>query len=172
MRDSHIVVGNVMVLLAKQLATWSLTGVLILFLPRYLGDEGLGQITFATSFTGMFGWLILLGVPTYLVKEVARDRSKISSYLFNSLIMRVILSVLVFFVIVVSINATGYSGQARTVVYIGALTTIALCLNNTTASVLQGMENMRWQSVAEISGKVVITAIGLLVLVNGHGVIA
>ncbi|MBI4317970.1 MAG: flippase [Chloroflexi bacterium] len=172
MKDARTVVANVIVLFVKQLATWSFTGVLILYLPRYLGDEGLGQITFADSFSGMFIWLLLLGVPTYLVKEVARDRERISSYLFNSLVMRMPLAAVVFLIVFLSVNVLGYSSQTKTVVYIGALITIVQSLNHVAGAVLQGIENMRWQAVADVVGKAVVSGAGIFVLINGHGVVA
>ncbi len=170
MGNSQTVIANVIVLLVKQIVTWSLTAVLILFLPRYLGDEGLGQVTFASSFTGVFVPLIVLGVPTYLVKEVARDKDKIGIYFVNSLVMRIPLSAAVFVIVWLSVNIMGYSAQMKTVVYLGCLTTIAMCLNDTASSILQGIENMRWITVADIAGKLVTTGVGILVLINGYGV--
>ena len=171
MRDSHTVVANVIVLFVKQLATWGLTTVLFLFAPRYLGDEGFGQITFASSFTGLFVVLILLGVPTYLVKEVARDRTQLGAFFFNSLMMRIPLSAMVFLIVFLSVNLMGYSPQTQMVVYLGCVTTILLCINDTASSLLQGIENMAWLSVAEVVGKLVVTGAGIFVLINGQGVV-
>ncbi len=53
-QDSQIIVSNSLTLLLRRLVLWGLNGVLILFLPRYLGDHGLGQLSFAQSFSYLF----------------------------------------------------------------------------------------------------------------------
>lgn len=161
-----------MVLLARQILTWSLTGVLILFLPHHLGDQGLGQIAFATSFAGMFVSLILLGAPTYLVKEVARDRGKVDTLFLDALLMRLPPSAAVLALVMLSVQAMGYSSQARWVVFIVCLATLVTGLNSTAVSLLQGLEKMRWPSAAEVVAKAIVTGVGILLLSNGRGVIA
>ena len=58
------IIDNVGALILRQLATWTLTTVLILFLPRYLGDDGFGQVTFATALVTMLLVVTNLGVGT------------------------------------------------------------------------------------------------------------
>ncbi|MBI4320706.1 MAG: flippase [Chloroflexi bacterium] len=171
MRSSHTVIANVIILFFRQLATWGLSTAIIVLLPRYLGDEGLGQLTFATSFNSLFASLVLLGVPTYLVKEIARDRAKLGSHFFNALAMRVPLSAVAFMIVFVSINLMGYSTQTKSVIYVACLTMAVFCLNNTASSILQGIEKMGWLSFAEVAATLVSTVAGVLVLVGGHGVV-
>ncbi len=61
-KDTHIVARNVFVLLTRYVALWVLNGALVLFQPRYLGDAGLGQFYFATSFVSLFSIGVALGV--------------------------------------------------------------------------------------------------------------
>ena len=53
-KDSHILATNSLILLSRRMMLWVFSGVMILFLPRYLGAEGLGQLAFAISFVGLF----------------------------------------------------------------------------------------------------------------------
>ena len=47
----------------------------VLVLPTRLHDGGLGDVYLAISFTGFFGVFTTLGVSTYMVRAVARDRT-------------------------------------------------------------------------------------------------
>lgn len=41
---------------------------------RILGSEGIGKISFATSFSGLFAMLAVLGIPVYGIRECAKVR--------------------------------------------------------------------------------------------------
>ena len=70
------VARNIVATLATQLISWGLTFAVTLYLPRYVGDAGLGKLAFAASFMAIFGVIVPLGTGTLLVKEIARDRSR------------------------------------------------------------------------------------------------
>ena len=62
---------NTMIQAGSQVLTWALSWVLLVLLPRYLGDDGFGKLFFAISYGTIFSTLINLGVNTYLTKQVA-----------------------------------------------------------------------------------------------------
>jgi len=88
-------VRNIAALLTGQGMTWGLSFLLTLFLPRYLGAVNLGKLTFAASIAEMAREFVLLGTSTFLVREIARERSRLSAYLGHALLLRTMASVVV-----------------------------------------------------------------------------
>lgn len=170
--DSHIVARNSMMLLTRYLAVAGLNAVLVLFLPRYLGDTGLGQLQFALSFASLFVPGVALGVRQFLIKEVARDRSQVHGYLGSAIGLRLVTAALVFSVIVIFTHVDARLHEARWVLYLAALGMIATAFAHLMATVLNGLEDMTGPAAGEIVDKLVVVAAGIAVLVLGLGVLA
>ena len=67
MSRSRRLVRNILVSLGTQLISWSLTFAVLLYLPRYVGDAGLGKLSFAAAFVSVFGVLVPLGTSQVLI---------------------------------------------------------------------------------------------------------
>lgn len=170
--DSHIVARNSIVLLTRYLAVAGMNAVLVLFLPRYLGDTGLGQLQFALSFASLFVPGVALGVRQFLIKEVARDRSQVPNYLGSAIGLRLVTAGLVFSVIIIFSHVDQRLHEARWVLYMAALGMIATAFAHLMATVLNGLEDMTGPAAGEILDKLVVVAAGIIVLVLGLGVLA
>lgn len=172
-KDAHIVAHNVFVLLTRYVALWALNGALVLFQPKYLGDTGLGQFYFATSFVSLFSIGVALGVRHFLIKEVARSRSKAQQYLGAAMGLRIISSLLVLAIIMVSARIMHQTDStAGKVIFIASLWMIASAFAQLMAAVIHGEENMTWAAMAEVVNKIVVVVAGIIVLVLGMGVLA
>lgn len=171
MRQHAILLDNVAVLFVRQLATWSLTVVLILFLPRYLGDEGLGKIVFATSVVAILLVFTNLGTSTFTVKQVAVDRGRLPDLLWNAYGMRLATALVLAALLVAVVSLLRPDGEARAVFYVAAGILVAMSLDQAQIAAIQGLEKMRWLSLAEVMNKATVTGIGILLLVTGHGVV-
>ncbi len=171
--DAHILVQNSVVLVARYGLFWVLNALLILFLPRYLGDTGMGQVQFAMSFAALFATVVGLGARQYLIKEVARDRTKVAELMGAALGMRVLSSVAVLLVIFGFAQLTGYSNEAKIILYVAGLWLVANNLANLFGSILQGQENMSVPALGELTNKGIELVAALVVLVLlGLGVVA
>lgn len=170
--DSHTIAFNSVALIVRQAALWGLNAVLIVFLPRYLGDEGLGQLQFAASFTYLFSVGITLGAGQFLIKEVARDGSRAAYYMGTAIGTRILAGILILSAILVVAQISGLSGTARWVIYLAAATMMAHAFARLMAAFLQGFENMTAPATAEVAGKAFVVAMGIVVLVTGQGVVA
>ncbi|MBV9852392.1 MAG: flippase [Armatimonadetes bacterium] len=151
--NRHRVARNLLATLATQLISWALTFAVMLYLPRYVGDAGLGQLTFAASLAGFFGVLVPLGTSTVLVKEIARDRGRTGELLTAALLLRVPLGLAMTGLAIAAVGALGYSGLIRTLVTVAALGMVVGALNDALASALQGQENLPRQSAAVLVEK-------------------
>ena len=165
------IVDNVGALILRQIATWTLTTLLILFLPKYLGDSGFGQVTFATALVTMLLVVTNLGVGTYLVKRVAVGDDDGSDLLWNALAVRLVVSIVAFEVMLPVLQITTH-GELRTLLQITGVTLIIMSLARTLEFAIQAIEKMRWLAVTEVANKAVTAVAGVTVLVLGYGVVA
>ena len=171
-KDTEIVVSNSLILLSRRLVLWVFSGVLVLFLPRYLGDAGLGQLAFAQSFAALFATVLSLGLGRFLVKEIARDRTAINTYLGAAIVLRIVTALLVGGAILAIIQILPYSSEAKKVLYVAAGAMIVISFVQLMTAILNGMEDMGWAALADVIGRLVVMTVGIAVLLRGLGVVA
>src|SRR5690242_10555667 len=82
------IVKNASALMSSQIITWGLSLLLVIFLPRYLGPIGIGELQIATSIWAIMGVLIAFGTDTLLTKEIARHPEKAAHLLGTTFILR------------------------------------------------------------------------------------
>lgn len=145
--QSRLVGRNIAATLATQLISWGLTFAVTLVLPRYLGAAGLGKLTFAASFVGVFAAFVSLGTSTALVKMIARSRERLGELLPAALLLRVPLALLLIGVASLAVWALGYPALTRLLVLLAALGMLGSTLNDALGAALQGLENIPRQSV-------------------------
>ena len=88
MSRSRLVARNVLVTLATQILSWGLSFLVTLYLPRYVGSGGLGALTLAGSFAGIFSIGVGLGTSTVLTRDIARDPDRVGELTLAALALR------------------------------------------------------------------------------------
>ena len=167
------VVDNIVALLMRQVLTWTLTAILmVFFLPRYLGDEGLGKVTFAVSLITMLLVLTNLGTATFTVKQVALDRARVSELLWNAYAIRALTAIPIGAVVASVTRLVPLDSDAKAVLYLASATMVVMALDKAQVAAIQGLEKMRWLGAAEVANKATVMALGIALLVTGHGVVS
>jgi peptidoglycan/LPS O-acetylase OafA/YrhL/O-antigen/teichoic acid export membrane protein len=161
---SRRVARNLLATLGTQLASWGMTFAVTFFLPRYVGDDGLGKLAVATSFIALFGVVVPLGTSTVLIKEIARDRARTGELLSAVLLLRLPVGLLMAALAVGSVYLLGYPPVIQTLVFVSALGMLTFTVNDALGAALQGQENMPRQSVGILVDKFLfsVLSIGLL----------
>lgn len=162
---------NVGALFLRQVAVWLFSFVTVLFVPRYLGDEGLGQITFATGVLMMLVMLTGLGSDAYVVKEIAKHPDRASRLMWMAYLVRFAVSLLTFAALALVLQITPIDGDLRNVLYVTGLTVIVMSLREAQSRTIQGLERMRWLSLAETLHKGTVMGLGVGLLIAGYGVV-
>ena len=163
---SRRVARNVLVTLATQLTSWGLTFAVMLYLPRYVGDTGLGNLAFAASFVVIFGVFVPLGTSTVLVREIARDHDRAGELLTAALLLRLPLGLLMGAVAIGVASLLHYSPLVQLLVVLGMAGMIVVALNDALASALQGQENMTRQSAAVLVEKFLASGLTILLVLE------
>jgi O-antigen/teichoic acid export membrane protein len=145
------VARNVAAVAATQLITWALTAVVALYLPRYVGDTGLGKLAFASSFVVLFSVVIPLGIDTVLVREIARDRERTGELLLTALALRLPLCAVSALSAYGLATLLGYSVETRQIILGAALGIAVSSINDPLTAALQGQERLPRSSAASLA---------------------
>ncbi|MCK4736157.1 MAG: flippase, partial [Methanophagales archaeon] len=162
---------NTAALFAAQFVVSILGLVLSIFIARSLGAVIFGKYSFALAFTAIFAVFSDLGYNTLLIREVAKDKSQTSKYLDNTLCMRALLSLVIFALIVVTINLMGYPADTKNVIYLFGIYTLVVSFSAVFKVTFRAFEKMEYEAGITIFANIIRLSLGLLVLFLGYGLI-
>ena len=138
-----LIAKNIVALLGSQVATWAVGVPLLIIVPQYLGDRQFGQLSFAYSFAGFFGLFASLGMGSFIVKQTARDSARVGSYVFNALVMCLLLTCLLSVAAIGTSSLMGYDTQTRIVIAVACAYMVWSTENGILVAGLQGQQRMR-----------------------------
>jgi O-antigen/teichoic acid export membrane protein len=162
---------NAIFLMASQVATWGLTLLLTVFLPRYLGAGAVGKFHLANSLWAIVGIVAAFGMDLLLNKEIARAPNRTPELLNASIVLRIILFCLGYAGIVGYANMVGYPEETRLVIYIIGIGNLFAQIMGAFESSLKGLERMDYVSLGNVIGKGVLTVLSIALLLMGQGVL-
>ncbi len=137
---------NVLVTLGAQLLSAGMTFVVTLFLPRYLGDVGLGRLAFAASLVSIFGVIVPCGTSMVLIKGIARDRERTGELLRAVMCLRLPLAFVMMGLATAFVTMLGYPEATRLLVLAGGIGLMAETVNEALGAALKGQENLPRQN--------------------------
>lgn len=164
MSTVHRLVKNTSVIFISQILSYVLGFFITMYTARYLGAEGYGILSLALSITGIFGILADLGLNTLMVREVARNKELADTYISNTFLMKMVLSILTFGLMFSVVNIIGYSSTVSTVIYLITFSVIVNAFTGVLNAVFQANEKMEYVSVSTIlssAAMLVGTAVGI-----------
>ena len=91
---SATVARGALALLSTQPLTWATSLAAAVLLPRYLGDQGFGQLSMALNISVLVGMVALFGVPTYLRRRVATEPACAALYGTGALVILLVAGLL------------------------------------------------------------------------------
>ncbi len=144
-------VKNTAVMMAAQAATWVSGFLLMIFLPRCLGNEGYGRLFLAMSVQMICQWFIDYGGQNYIAKEVSRDRSNVSALMTHSAILRIGLWLISLIATYLFSLAAGYSREVILLVMILCASNLWTSLTVLLRNCYQGFEAMQYPSIASVA---------------------
>ncbi len=162
---------NTAALFAAQFVTIILGLVLSIYIARILGDVIFGKYSFALAFVAIFAVFSDLGYNTILIREVSRDKSQARKYLNNVISMRILLSIAIFALIVVTINLMDYPADTKNAVYLFGIYTLLTSISAVFKVTFRAFEKMEYEAAITILANIIRTTMGLSVLFLGYGLI-
>jgi O-antigen/teichoic acid export membrane protein len=139
-------------------------------IARALGPEDLGKYYFAISFAAIFSILMDLGMTNILTREIAKAGDNAEKYLGSILAIKLPLSILTGFTIILLANVFHYSELTKLLIY---LSTICVVLDSFTAtffSVARGFHNLSYESISSVIFQIIVLITGLAILKINLGI--
>jgi O-antigen/teichoic acid export membrane protein len=162
---------NLVFLLVSQVATWSITLVVLVIAPDKLGPDGFGQFGFATTFVQYFTLAASLGTATLLIKVVARDASQLGIYVYNALLLKLVLVSVLSGVAILGAWLIDTRGDALALIAIGCIGMLLITLNEVLVGAQAGLEVMGKPALWGVAQTYAASGVGLLILFLGGNVV-
>ena len=139
-----------------------------LIIARKLGSVGTGQYVAAFSFSSLFGVFIDLGFSPVITREIARLPERSSIFLQVSIIIKLLLSSLIYPILLGVILLLQYLGAGHPPLELVAITGLIMIVDSlslTLTSLLRGWHNLFYEAVAVVINKISILIIGVVALI-------
>lgn len=145
--------------------------VLLIYAGRQLGVEDFGRFNFALALGSVFALATDFGLSEFTKRAVARDPGVAAKYLGNVLVWKILLSVVVFTLIVVTANLLRSDVTTRILAYLLGVSALVRTYKLFAQGLMQAFERYKLYALAQIAHNVLLFTCGVLVLYFGAGVI-
>ena len=170
-KTSLTIARNAGFLMASQIITWGFSLPLVIFLSRYLGAAGVGEIQVASSIWAIVVVIATFGIDILLAKEIARIPSKTAEFVSIASILRSVFFIISFGGVALYVYLAGYSRETKLIFYIIGIASLFTLWSGTVRSALQGLERMEYSTLGDTSSKVLLTVASIILLLLGYGII-
>jgi O-antigen/teichoic acid export membrane protein len=167
----HRIAKNTSVLVVSQVATHVLSIFYAAALARYVGTEGVGKISTATALNSILVLMVVPGLRTLLVRDVAADAQKAASYVSNMMFLRVLLGIPFILLTAIVARVTGYPKDTVLIVYVYTLVYLLDALSEILDAVFQAFEHMEYQAAGQIVQRVTNISLSLLAIYLGRSLL-
>ncbi|MBN1352371.1 flippase [candidate division KSB1 bacterium] len=154
-----------------QLSQKVLAFALIPFAARYLGDDGFGKFSLASTIMFFVFLFNDLGINTYITREIAKNRDIAQRYFFNSLVVKIALITLNFVLLALFLYFANYATDTNYAIIIFAGYGITTSVMQLSIGIFEAFERMQFEAIVLTLEKIFITGIGIYVLLKGYGLI-
>ncbi|MEM8856932.1 MAG: flippase [Chloroflexota bacterium] len=163
------IVRNASYMMMSQLATWSMTIVFVVIVPRFLGSGNFGQFTLAESIWLIASIVAFFGIETHLTKTIARNPAKLSILYSSSVINTTFNFVITFGGVLLFSWISGYQTAQIQLIALVGIAYYANVISTVSMSVLNGLERLDTVSKTFTLNKAIHTifAVGALLLGSG-----
>jgi O-antigen/teichoic acid export membrane protein len=163
---------NIFWLLVSQVATWFATLAALIIVPNKLGSTDLGTYAFATGYVLFFTLIASLGTATYISRAVARDHRLLGPYVWNGVLLKVVLWLFLSVIAMGLAYVLGNRGQTLTIIAICCVGMLPTILAEVFAGGLAGIQDMARPAMWSAAQVYFQTGAGVLVLLLGGDVVA
>jgi O-antigen/teichoic acid export membrane protein len=164
-------VRGALALLSAQPLTWTASVLTAVFVPRFLGDEGLGQYAVAQGLTALVATVVVLGTPDLLVRRIASRPARAAADGSGALVFLLGLSGLVAVGLWLALPRLGLMLPDAVLQFVPAGVVVSV-VQLLLFGVLRGRERHARFAWLNASGVMAGAAAGLAVLAAGGGIVA
>lgn len=152
---------SALVLGGSLIATWTVAMVVRLILPRVIGPDAFGTVSFAESLAATAFVLLNLGAETYIQKEVSVRPEHASDFFGGLLLVRLAMSVLLFAALAAVLAIAGRPMSVQRIVFLFGTGQVLFAINGSLAALHQAQRTVGALAAVNVVGKM-LWAFGVL----------
>jgi O-antigen/teichoic acid export membrane protein len=146
--------------------------ILALMISRRLGADGLGTYATVFAYFGLIAQAGEAGATNLLVREIARDKSRTSSYVSHTSVMAVGFSAVLMAIAWIVIPFLGYSHELQLSLQLIVLAVAPGTLNTIQEAVFVAHQRVEFETVTTFISTSVFVLSGFVLLETGHGIVS
>jgi O-antigen/teichoic acid export membrane protein len=158
-------------LLSTQPLTWATSLLTTAIVPRYLGEEGFGQLAVITIVTTLSGTVASLGVHDYIKRRIATQPARAAAEVSAALLLLVATATVLGAALFVGLPIFGFWVEQRPVLAVALCGTVVQAAQSLVLAVLVGQERHGCYAWLNAAGAVISSFTGIGVLVAGGGLL-
>lgn len=137
-------------LISSQIITGILGFVWTMLIARYLGVTDWGILSTALYYTNIMTMFVDLGISTYITREVSKYQETAELYLRNGIPIKICLSLISFFGLILLMSLMGYSEININVTIIIAISVAFNSMGSIVLGIIQAYGKMEYQGISII----------------------
>jgi O-antigen/teichoic acid export membrane protein len=170
--DRHVVVTKNIVLLVASTTISKLSAMAVaVVMARLLGVEHFGLYAFALALANLLSLLPNFGFDPLVSRDVAKDSSLAGQFLGDIVVLKVALSAVTLLIVAAIIALTSFDPTRQTVIALAVGIMLVESFLNFFSSFYRAYQVLEYEAVVQIALALFHTAVGLLVLYLGYGLI-
>ncbi len=168
MSSAKKIAKNTGFLFIAEVVDKSLLFLFIIILTNYLGDTKFGIYSFAFAFVGIFSMLSNLEMNTFMVREIARDKSKTNMFVNNIITLKFLLSLFVFTFVLLIISFLNRFSALTIIIALVMVHEILTEILLTITAMFNAHEKMQYTLFAKIIEKIFSVSLSFFILYMGY----
>jgi O-antigen/teichoic acid export membrane protein len=136
----------------------------ISLIARYLGVGDFGKYAFVRALCSVLVIVANMGLPTIMIREIARDRDKAPVYFVSSLFLMLVFSAISLGILFLVITLIHVSPEVRHAVYCMGLAAVFLIFGDLFSALFRAFEKMEYEALKSIINQIAYITMVVLVI--------
>jgi O-antigen/teichoic acid export membrane protein len=170
--QARVVFRNTAVLAGARIIERTSGLLLALIITHHVGPAGLGIYSTAVAYFSLIQWAGESGSTNLLIRELAKDRSRTSSYVVHTSVMALTLSSLVMAIAFIVIPHIGYGHDLRMSLMLIVLAVAPGTLNTIQEAVFVAHGRVEFETITTLVSSIILIGASYALIEGGHGVVS
>jgi len=165
------ITANFLSLMSSQIISKVIQLVIFVYLARTLGKNDFGIFSFGLAFAFLFVIIADFGLSTLIIREISRDKKSASKYMSNSIVLKLLLSLIAFVSAYIFLNIVTYSEEIKTIAYIMLGFTLLQSFTELNYAIFRAFERMYYDALIKIIRMVILFGAIFYLIKNEYGLL-
>ena len=169
MSSAKTIAKSTFLLLSSEMFDKIFSFFLVIIITRYLGSVGFGKYSFAFAFIGIFTMISHMGLNTYILREISKDKSQTKKLVGNTLTLKLSSLIVAYIVAIIIARYWPKSNEIILAILLVMVYGFFGIFNTLIKTVFKAYEKNQFVLYGTITEKILILPLGFYVLSQGYG---